>query len=80
MTGQALKQTEQVVTVDSIRASIAAMVARAGLRDGPFCHQDEDSLHQSVLRFIATANPTNAAELAAEALKTLDLEFDRWFE
>lgn len=42
-------------------------------------HQTEDQLHHDVLRIIAAGHPDPAA-LAAEALRTLDIEgVTRWY-
>jgi hypothetical protein len=40
-------------------------------------HSYEDALHKDVLREVA-AGAENSQELAIEALKTVDLNFDRW--
>ncbi len=40
-------------------------------------HLAEDALHRDVLKAIAEGCP-NPAELAAEALKTVELKFERW--
>jgi hypothetical protein len=64
------------VTVDEIRARVATVAEKVD--DNEVAHAREDELHQSVLRAIASG-AENAAELAAEALKTLELDFERWF-
>lgn len=64
------------MTVEDIRAEITEIIKRTG--DDESQHGREDDLHHAVLLAIAEGAP-NAAELAREALKTLDLDFSRWF-
>lgn len=64
-----------VLTVEDVRDAVAAI--RHGREDDESAHSMEDSLHLAVLRHIAAGGP-NAAELAAEAIKTFDLDFARW--
>lgn len=45
--------------------------------DDEAAHAEEDQLHQLVLEYIAQGAP-RAAELAQEALKTGDIDFNRW--
>jgi hypothetical protein len=66
------------MTVDEIRARVARLAEVGDVDDEG--HVAEDELHQDVLRAIAAGAP-NAAELAAEALRSLDLDnFPRWYE
>lgn len=46
--------------------------------DPESAHSSEDDLHQDVLKAIANG-ATNPAELAREALKSLKLDFPRWY-
>ena len=64
-----------MLTVDDVRRRVEEIRAIAG--DDEAAHSDEDSLHELVLRAIADGAP-NAAELAAEALKTGEIKFARW--
>jgi len=63
------------VTPADVRLRVAAI--EAAHDDYEMAHSDEDSLHHDVLRAIAAGAP-NAAELAAEALRTLELDFPRY--
>lgn len=45
--------------------------------DDERAHSMEDALHQDVLKAIAEG-ATNGIELATEALKTKEIEFNRW--
>ena len=63
------------VTIEDVRKAIAEIEACGG--DFECAHSAEDTLHQRVLRAVANGEP-NCRELAAEALKTLDLQFERW--
>ena len=64
-----------MMTVDEVRRRVADIAEEAG--DDESAHSDEDSLRHDVLAAIAAGAP-NAAELAAEALKTSEIEFARW--
>ena len=46
--------------------------------DAESAHIEEDNLHQEVLRQVANGNP-EAKEMAKEALKTLEIDFCRWY-
>jgi len=50
-------------------------------RDNETAHQIEDQLYAQVLRWIASGEISGeeAALCAAEALKTADVNFERWF-
>ncbi len=58
---------------DDVRRRVAALTAAHG--DDEAAHSEEDKLHQDVLRHYAEQEN---GELAREALKTLDLNFERW--
>lgn len=64
-----------MLTVEEVRRRVAEIEAERG--DDEAAHCDEDSLRAEVLAAIAAGAP-NAAELAAEALKTGQLDFQRW--
>lgn len=70
-----LNERDTGMTVEDVRREINEIIKQTG--DDESQHDDEDSLHRAVLRAIADGAP-NAAELATEALKTLDLNFCRW--
>lgn len=63
------------MTPADVRLRVEAIAAAHG--DYEMAHGDEDRLHQDVLRAIAAGAP-DAAELAAEALRTLELDFPRY--
>ena len=67
--------TAKVVTVEAVRAFVAVVEDSKG--DYEIAHSFEDALHSMVLEAIAGGAP-NPAELAAEALKTSDIEFRRY--
>ena len=46
--------------------------------DQEAAHSLEDQLYQAVLESIVK-DPSNAQELAKEALKTIKLDFERWY-
>jgi len=52
---------------------------RTSARDFEAAHSMEDTLHQDVLWYIATGNPTleEARELAYEAMRTKTISFKR---
>lgn len=64
------------MSADDVRQRVEAI--KAVMRDDEAAHSMEDELWRDVLKAIA-AGATNAAELAAEALKTQELNFSRWY-
>jgi len=63
------------VTVDDVREFVEEIRLSAG--DDEVAHSMEDELYVAVLQ--AIANGADSPEkLAAEALKTKDIEFSRW--
>lgn len=71
------------MTVEDVRKRVEALPIKGGFdpseADDASSHQEEDQIHQDVLRAIADG-AENPAELAREALETLDKEFYRWCE
>lgn len=63
------------MTVEEVRERVERIAAMAG--DPEMAHGEEDSLRHDVLLAIA-GGAENAADLAAEALKTTNLDFARW--
>jgi hypothetical protein len=63
------------MTIEEVRAEVRHIAAAAG--DPEAAHSNEDALWANVLRAIA-AGVDDAADLAAEALKTEDIRFPRW--
>lgn len=51
---------------------------RACSGDAEAAHSLEDNLHISVLQDIADGADPNPSESAKAALKTLDIDFERW--
>ncbi len=64
------------MTTDDVKERIAKIVADEG--DDESQHAAEDSLHQAVLEAIAFHKCDNPADLAALALTTRELNFERW--
>lgn len=64
------------MTVDEVRERVAKIAAIGG--DDELAHGEEDLLHEEVLRAIADGRCPDPAGAAREALKTLDLDFERW--
>ncbi len=62
--------------VSQVLARIEAIKSLAG--DCEAAHSEEDKLHVDVLREIAKGGMF-AEELAKAALRTLDIEFERWY-
>lgn len=63
-------------TAEEIRLRLMEIIQRRSEPD--VAHGLEDDLHQDTLKAIAAGAP-NARELAAEALKSMEIEFPRWF-
>ena len=61
------------MTVTEVKERVEA-IRLAARTDDEAAHASEDTLHQDVLRHFAGLGH----ELAAEALKTNDIEFARW--
>lgn len=64
------------MTVDDVKEMVANIAILAG--DAEAAHSAEDDLHQDVLRAIANGDCDDPKSCAAEALKTLDIKFERW--
>ena len=62
--------------IDEVKAAVEDI--RASSPDDEAAHAMEDDLHQSVLQFIADASGEHSA-IAAEALKTREIDFARWY-
>ena len=62
---------------DHFKEAIVDIALLAAMGDSDRAHSAEDALYRDVLQAIADG-ATNAAELAAEALKTRELDFSRW--
>lgn len=65
-----------MLTVEEIKKRISEIAALAS--DPEAAHGNEDELYADTLKAIADG-ADNAAELAAAALKCLDLTLDRWY-
>lgn len=65
------------MTVDDVKGAVEIIRAWAEGGDDEVAHNMEDALHADVLQAIATG-ADNPEKLAAEALKTKDIEFNRW--
>lgn len=63
------------MTIAEVRAGVQRIAAIAD--DSEAAHADADTLHIEVLQAIAEG-AEKPAELAAAALKTLDIKFARW--
>lgn len=63
------------MTVEEVKEAIKRIDSMSG--DDEAAHSAEDDLHQEVLAAIADGTE-HSAELAKEALKTLDISFARW--
>ena len=65
--------------LDHIKREVAEVYKKE--RDNETAHQIEDELYEQVLRWIASGEISgeDAALCAAEALKTADVNFERWF-
>lgn len=65
------------MTVHEVRERVAEIAAIA--RDDERAHVMEDELHQAVLRAIADGTAEDPQALAAEAIRTAEIEFSRWY-
>lgn len=63
--------------VEDVKRRVGEIAARADFNDQ--AHSMEDSLHSDVLRAIASGTAEDPVACAREALRTEDLEFERWF-
>ena len=64
------------VNVENVRDIVAAIAATAD--DEEMAHVHEDRLYIAVLRHIAKGEDEHA-KLAREALRAVDIEYDRWY-
>lgn len=63
------------MTIEEIRVRVEGI--RKSTYDDEACHSSEDALWRDVLEAIASG-ASNAQELAAEAIKTQEIDFARW--
>lgn len=63
------------LTVAAVRARVEDIRASAG--DDEAAHGMEDQLFESVLRAVADGHPQSVA-MAKAALRSLELDFERW--
>ncbi len=61
-----------IITLEQVKANVE--IIKGLSHDDEAARAEEDDLHQRVLRQLAQ----EGSELAAEALKTLDINFSRW--
>lgn len=66
------------INVDEIRKRVAE-IAKIGERDDESAHVEEARLYEDVLDAIANGACDDPAACSAEALKTRDLDFSRWY-
>ena len=66
------------MTVEEIDKRVQA-IRNLGAGENEEKHRIEDAIHLDVLRYIAWNPGCNAAALAAAAVKTDEIEFDRWY-
>jgi hypothetical protein len=68
------------MTVEEIRARVEKVRALAlDERDNEDAHGEEDDLYRDVLRAIAAGQCEDPAACAAEAVKTAEFDYDRWY-
>jgi len=65
------------MTVKDIREQIELI--RGSMNDPEVAHSTEDGLYRQVLQSIADGTCENPVECAKEALKTMALNFCRWY-
>lgn len=66
------------MTLDEVKKRVAAIAAAAVADDDESAHSMEDELHQDVLNAIAECQCEDPHKVAAEALKTKEIDFARW--
>jgi len=68
------------MTLDEVRARIAAIQKAADAGDDERAHSLEDGLRLDVLAAIATGSivPKHAQQLCSLAISTESIEFERW--
>ena len=65
------------MTIEEIKRRVAE-IKEVGDADFEASHGNEDSLHEDVLQAIADGDFGEASKWATEALKTLDIDFNRY--
>ena len=75
-----MSNEEQVngITVEKVKEWLRSIAAEAEDTDHEEAHVYEDAMREKVLEAIASGCP-NASELAKEALKSSEIEFERWY-
>lgn len=71
-----MSKAKDWITIKEVRTRVTAIELMR--RDDERAHSGEDALHQAVLEEIAEGHP-HPRQIAAEALKTTEIEFDRWY-
>jgi hypothetical protein len=66
------------MTVEDVKTEVERIRQMADFDEDEDAHKAEDKLRQDVLQAIAESHP-GAVLLAAEALKTDEIEFGRWY-
>jgi hypothetical protein len=68
------------MTIKDVQGRLDMIKVNSDRREGPRAHEREDDLFLAVLRAIADGTAEDPVALAREALKSAELEFDRWYE
>ncbi len=64
------------MTIEEVQDELEHIRAIRG--DDEAAHSSEDDLHQEVLQYVAETAPEPWRSVAAEALKSGDIKFERW--
>jgi hypothetical protein len=67
------------VTVAEVKSATEEIRRLAGERDHSAAHTAEDKLFRRVLKAVAHGHP-ESREFAAQALRSMDIAFHRWFD
>ena len=67
------------LTPDKVEMRLVVLCDLAARKDNESAHTYEDELWEDVLKAIAGGAEQAAANLAAAALQSSNIEFDRWY-
>jgi len=64
---------------DEIRRRVDKIAKMGDSGEDEYAHSAEDSLFRDFIRYVQLSAPEPFASKAKEVLRTLDLDFDRWY-
>lgn len=73
-----MAEENKLIDLEGVKIGLKEIQEEVEDYNPDYAHEAEDRLRHEVLRAIAAGAP-NAQELAAEALKSSEMQFERWY-